>query len=103
MNDCGQRAFEAGLRWAGINDKVPPLEYSQDIAALCEKYGLVYSTNGKLSGNDPVLVIYRDDRKATDSEYHAVFASDVAPFWQWHIYAVVTGWVELRSRHRWHW
>jgi hypothetical protein len=56
---------------------------------------LQWRENGALTGNVPVLVIYRDGKEATDGEHHACFASDVAPFYRWPILYAVTGWESL--------
>ena len=98
MGDCLRRSFEAGLRWCGVNDAVPNMSTSDEAIEFCEKYGLSYSESGRLqSGNDPVLVIYKDDLTSTDSIYHSVFASDAAPFTRWEVYSVITGWRKLRD------
>lgn len=98
MGDCLKRSFEAGLRWCGINDEVPNISMSHEAQELSSKYGLFYIDNGNPNTkNEPVLVIYKDDNTVTDSVYHSVFASDIAPFAKWEIFAVITGWRELRS------
>ena len=99
MNDCGKRAFEAGLRWCGIYDKVPNLETSQKLEEWAKKYGLTIITNGSLSGigNVPVLAVYEDGREATDSQYHAVFCSDAAPFSRWNNFMFIIGWERIKQ------
>lgn len=98
MGDCLKRSFEAGLRWCGINDVVPNISMSHEAEEFAKKYGLSYIDSGNPnSGNDPVLVIYKDDHTSTDSTYHSVFTSDIAPFSKWEIFAVITGWRILRN------
>jgi hypothetical protein len=98
MGDCLKRSFEAGLRWCGINDVVPNISMSHEAEEFAKKYGLSYIDSGNPnSGNEPVLVIYKDDHTSTDSTYHSVFASDLAPFSKWEIFAVITGWRILRN------
>jgi hypothetical protein len=98
MGDCLKRSFEAGLRWCGINDVVPNISMSHEAQELASKYGLQYIDNGNPnSKNEPVIVIYKDDNTATDSVYHSVFVSDIAPFVKWEIFAVIAGWRELRN------
>lgn len=99
MANCLKRSFEAGLRWCGINDRVPNMQMSGEAEKFAAKYGLQYIENGIFkSSDDPVLIIYADGKTATDAMYHAVFASDSAPFAKWDIYAAVIGWPELRNK-----
>ncbi len=93
MGNCLQRSFQMGFKWSGINAEVPDIKTSTEAKALAEKYGLKYAENGKYTnGNNPVLVLYKDDKKFTNDEYHAVFISDIAPMGAWEIFAVITGW-----------
>ena len=98
MGDCLKRSFEAGLRWCDINDEVPNIGMSHEAREFADKYNLSYIDNGQPeSGNEPVLVIYKDDNTATDATYHAVFVSDFAPLVKWEIFAIITGWSKLRT------
>jgi len=82
-----------GLKWSGINAEVPDIKTSTEAKALAEKYGLKYSESGTHRfDNSPVLVLYKDGKKFTSDEYHAVFISDIAPMGAWEIFAVITGW-----------
>lgn len=99
MGDCLKRSFEAGLRWCGINDAVPSVVSSLDAQGLAQKYGLTYVEKGEIkASNEPAIVIYRDGFESTNSEYHAVFVSDLAPLSRWGIFAVIYGFCELRER-----
>ena len=98
MGDCLKRSFEAGLRWCGINDKVPNISMSHEAQKFASKYGLRYIDNGNTnSKNEPVIVIYKDDNTETDGTYHSVFVSDIAPLVKWEIFAVIAGWRKLRN------
>jgi hypothetical protein len=101
MGNCGKRAFEAGLRWAGILADVGNPTNTDHLTALANKYGLHYITFEDLPqpfGNRPALVIYQANYEGVDSENHAVFASDLGPFVRWPIHSVVIGWENLRPR-----
>ena len=96
MGNCGKRAFEAGLRFAGIKDSVGDLQTSNDIRDTASKYGLTYIENGELkAGNYPVLVLYQDNKEFTDSEWHAVFLSDIAPVRKYKIHSIIIGWEKI--------
>lgn len=99
--DCGNRAFKAGLRYCGLpGADVPELKETDDIKAFAERYGLRFVWKGEplREGNNPVLVVYLDKGEGTDGEYHAVFASDQAPFVRWNVHSAIVGWEELRQR-----
>lgn len=100
--NCLTCSMEAGLRWCGINDRVPYSNCSDDIIIFCYRYSLQYQTNGNYSieGNEPVIVVYKPDNFEEKQTYHAVFASDAAPFARWPIQGIVTGWSKLRSKAR---
>lgn len=98
LGDCGKRSFNTGLRYCGLPDIDRDLKMSDDVIAMARNYGLDVYSHGRPynARNEPVLVIYRDGQKATDSEYHAVFASDIAP-WR-AAYVIIAGWDDLRAR-----
>lgn len=99
--DCLNRAFAAGLRYCGLpTDDLPVLRESDDLMAIAETYGLSFLWKGAVlqEGNHPVLVAYLDDSDATSGEYHAVFASDQAPFARWNVHCAVVGWDDLAVR-----
>ena len=99
VGDCLKRSFEAGFRWCGIDDQVQNIQMSGEAEELATRYGLHYIDSGAMKGdNNPVLVIYADNYTETDAMYHAVFASDGAPFARWSVYAIIVGWRELRDK-----
>lgn len=99
MGDCGKRAFEAGLRYSGIFESVPSLTTNEDLKEYAECYGLEYIESGEIKkGNYPVLVVYKDAYEETDSEYHAVFCSDIAPLAKKPIFCIITGWDNLEVK-----
>ncbi len=99
MGDCLKRSFEMGLRYSGITDKIPNIQTNTELKVFAEKYGLTYIENGKApKGNYPVLVAYKDNYEMTDSEYHAVFCSDIAPFKNIPIFCIITGWDKLEVK-----
>ena len=100
MADCGLRAFRAGLRYCGLpDDDLPDLKETEDLKALAERYGLRFIWKGEplAEGNNPVLVVYHHPG-LPDVEYHAVFASDQAPFERWSVHSAIAGWEDLRIR-----
>ena len=102
VNDCANRSFIAGLRWAGITrNHLPDLSELDTLIDVAGKYGLRCVTNGYTkTGNSPVLVVYQDNKVATSSIYHAVFCSDAAPFSREGLLdsVVIYGWDELRKQ-----
>jgi hypothetical protein len=102
--DCGRRAFNTGLRFAGLSEErdIPvPLEsdYLRDV--LCKKYGLTCIQNGHVdTGNRPVLIVYKNGEVSTGEEehheiFHAVFMSDIQPLVDTTSHTVVLGWENL--------
>ena len=100
MEDCLKRSFESGLRWCGINEEVSNINYSEEAKYMAEYYGLAYteSFNDLNIKNNPVIVIYKDNKTYTDSIYYSVFASDLAPFGGKEIFAIIYGFDSLRKK-----
>lgn len=90
--DCLIRAFRAGLQYCGLSTDNPLVMTESDhLRSAAESYGLTFLWKGAKiqEGNHPVLIVYQDDSDATTGEYHAVFASDQAPFTRWSAHSAV--------------
>ena len=101
-NDCLRRAFEAGLRWCNVQNNVPQMTCENEAKNFANQFGLSFTSLDRETyrlSNDPIILIYRDNYEATDSEYHAVFLSDSALLtYTRHLnYAVISGFETLMS------
>jgi hypothetical protein len=107
QGNCVERAFNTGLRAQGIKTFQPfPKPCLTDIVIEVSKYwGLkVLGANGPGTmeltqlGNAQVLVVYKGTNPYIGGDYHAVFASDIAPFLGKTISQVVYGWEGLLTK-----
>lgn len=97
---CFIRAFNAGLRYAGLNDinlsyiEVPASE--RDIWKLAESYGLKRTDPLNTDFTQPVLVCYKNDLNEENAG-HAVFCSDIQPFFCFEVATALIGWELLQK------
>lgn len=92
---CGNRSFNAGLRFAGLPPISDKLDWTNLLIDKALEYGLrVDSYDGiyHTQANEPVLVTYKTQEPNT---CHFVFASDIAPWAGRDVHSVVSGWEKL--------
>lgn len=100
-NDCLKRSFTAGFKWANRQDAVPDMHWEEDAKSFAHQYGLRFTKlddDQYYLSNNPAILIYSDNYKATDCMYHAVFLSDTAILKilpQKDLYAVIDGFERL--------
>lgn len=102
IGTCVKRSLQLGFAYAGIKQEVPAITWTAEIREFAGPFGLKFhapETDGVYkANNDPVMVVYADDRTYTDSIHHAVFCSDIAPCLDKNIKLIVYGWRELKER-----
>lgn len=98
-NDCGNRSFNTGLRFAGLPPVNDELNRSNLLIDKALEYGLTVHSEGvyHTQANQPVMVIYKTQEPDT---CHCAFASDIAPWAGMDVYAVITGWGRLAQQVR---